>query len=124
MKALNRQQRRAAIWNFVLLYLITVFLIVLPFVLMDKLANAQYRSLKEEIKADIENSNNDQMLDKLRNYENTLGNNIGILATNSKPDAYDITQENINRIRVSNRELKKLKEEIEKYISELEEKTE
>jgi hypothetical protein len=45
MKALNRQQRKAAIWKFVILYLITVILIVTPFVFLGAFSNSQKESI-------------------------------------------------------------------------------
>jgi hypothetical protein len=45
MKALNRQQRKAAIWKFVILYLITVLLIVTSFLLIPEFPKSQKEAL-------------------------------------------------------------------------------
>jgi len=50
MRALNRQQRRAAILKFVILYVITVILILIPFVFLADFPDQQNKELAEQLK--------------------------------------------------------------------------
>ena len=70
MKALNRQQRKAAIWKFVILYFITVVLILITFISIGKFSEAKSDNYKKE---------RDEALSKLNACEsakNTLSKNL------------------------------------------------
>jgi hypothetical protein len=50
MKALNRQQRKGAILKFVILYVITVILILIPFVFLADFPDQQNEELSDQLK--------------------------------------------------------------------------
>jgi hypothetical protein len=119
MKALNRQQRKAAIWKFVILYLITIILIALPFFLMDSFSNSQRSIIRDEILDDIKINEIDDLNKKIDDLNTKLGK-----ARNNIPDGLNIstiTSVDINKIYDSKKmmqeikkiDLKRLKEAIE-----------
>jgi septal ring factor EnvC (AmiA/AmiB activator) len=68
MKPLNRQQRKAAIWRFIIIYLITLVLIVIPFVFTGAFKDAQKEQLDKfkstskeciDCQKNLEEKNND-----------------------------------------------------------------
>ncbi len=118
MKALNRQQRRAAIWNFVLLYLVTVILITMAFFLVGTFSNAQKKGIRSELLEEIKDNEIKSLVKEIDKVNKELGEARDLIKDGLR--SFQVTDEEIKNIYQAKSKIKEIRnsdiKDLKRYI--------